>query len=105
MFFETTPQLDDDARKILADPMAPAVLNALEAELNTLNETILPDEVDQMQKRIGATSGTKGKVLFMSVRAIITGKTHGPELKQILPLLGRAQTMKRVIELRKQAGI
>jgi len=105
LFFETTPQLDDDARKILADPMAPAVLNALEAELNTLNETILPDEVDQMQKRIGATSGTKGKVLFMSVRAIITGKTHGPELKQILPLLGRAQTMKRVIELRKQAGI
>ena len=38
----------------------------------------------------------KGKELFMPLRLALTGLEHGPELKKLLPLLGREQTMKRL---------
>jgi len=34
------------------------------------------------------SSGKKGKNLFMPLRAALTGMTHGPEMSQVLPLLG-----------------
>lgn len=38
----------------------------------------------------------KGKELFMPLRRALTGLDHGPELKTLLPLLGREQVLKRL---------
>lgn len=48
--------------------------------------------VDQLKK----TSGMKGKKLFMPLRAGLTGVTHGPEMANLLPLMGVAQAQKRL---------
>jgi glutamyl-tRNA synthetase len=42
------------------------------------------------------TTARKGKELFMPIRKALTGLEHGPELKKLLPLLGRDKTTKRL---------
>ncbi|MDH5187913.1 MAG: glutamate--tRNA ligase [Rhodospirillaceae bacterium] len=41
-------------------------------------------------------TGRKGKELFMPLRIALTGVAHGPELKFLLPLMGREKALKRL---------
>lgn len=41
-------------------------------------------------------TGAKGKALFMPLRLALTGREHGPELAALLPLIGRAETLRRL---------
>jgi glutamyl-tRNA synthetase len=41
-------------------------------------------------------TGRKGKPLFMPLRQALTGMEHGPELKGLLPLMGRARVLARL---------
>jgi glutamyl-tRNA synthetase len=43
-----------------------------------------------------AKTGRKGKALFMPLRLALTGLEHGPELKLLLPLMGRDLCLKRL---------
>jgi glutamyl-tRNA synthetase len=42
-----------------------------------------------------AATGRKGKALFMPLRLALTGLEHGPELADLLPLIGRERAMAR----------
>jgi nondiscriminating glutamyl-tRNA synthetase len=48
------------------------------------------DSYKEMVERLKATTGLKGKALFMPLRLAITGSDHGPELVRVIPLLQRA---------------
>jgi glutamyl-tRNA synthetase len=41
-------------------------------------------------------TGRKGRDLFMPLRVALTGQDHGPELKALLPLIGRARVLERL---------
>lgn len=41
-------------------------------------------------------TGRKGKALFLPLRLALTGLDHGPELKKLLPLLGREKVVERL---------
>jgi glutamyl-tRNA synthetase len=41
-------------------------------------------------------TGAKGKTLFGPLRLALTGREHGPELKLLLPLIGRARALARL---------
>jgi len=41
-------------------------------------------------------TGANGKALFAPLRLALTGRQHGPELKQLLPLIGRARAAARL---------
>jgi glutamyl-tRNA synthetase len=43
-----------------------------------------------------ASSGRKGRQLFMPLRLALTGLDHGPELAALLPLIGRQKVMDRL---------
>lgn len=43
-----------------------------------------------------ATSGRKGKGLFLPLRLALTGRADGPELKSLLPLVGRKACLDRL---------
>jgi glutamyl-tRNA synthetase len=47
-------------------------------------------------KALGAATGRKGKDLFMPLRLALTAREHGPELKNLLPMLGRARALARL---------
>ena len=45
---------------------------------------------------VKAETGAKGKALFMPLRQALTGMDHGPELRVLLPMLGRARVLARL---------
>ncbi len=47
-------------------------------------------------KAVQAETGRKGKTLFLPLRRAITGLDHGPEMKRLLPLIGRKATSARL---------
>lgn len=47
-------------------------------------------------RKIAAETGRKGKELFMPLRLALTGMEQGPELRNILPLIGRDEILKRL---------
>jgi len=51
---------------------------------------------DNWTSKINSKTGLKGKNLFMPLRLILTGKSHGPELKYLLPLFNRNEILKKL---------
>jgi glutamyl-tRNA synthetase len=45
---------------------------------------------------VKAETGAKGKALFQPLRLALTGESHGPELKQLLPLIGHDRATARL---------
>ncbi len=45
---------------------------------------------------VSADTGRKGKELFLPLRLALTGLEHGPEMKFLLPLIGREKTLQRL---------
>jgi glutamyl-tRNA synthetase len=50
----------------------------------------------QWTEALKAETGRKGRALFMPLRLALTGLEHGPELKGLLPLMGRAKVLARL---------
>ena len=46
--------------------------------------------------QIKLKTNRRGKELFMPLRCAITGQEHGPELKELLPLIGRQRVLERL---------
>jgi glutamyl-tRNA synthetase len=47
-------------------------------------------------KAVGAVTGKKGRALFHPLRLALTGREQGPELKLLLPLIGRERAARRL---------
>ena len=45
---------------------------------------------------VKVATGRKGRALFMPLRLALTGLDHGPELAQLLPLIGRERVLERM---------
>jgi glutamyl-tRNA synthetase len=45
---------------------------------------------------VKAATGAKGRALFHPLRLALTGRENGPELKALLPLIGRARAVARL---------
>ncbi|HEX8165652.1 MAG TPA: glutamate--tRNA ligase [Beijerinckiaceae bacterium] len=45
---------------------------------------------------VKATTGAKGRALFMPLRLALTGRDHGPELAPLLPLIGPERAKRRL---------
>ena len=73
-----------------------------DAEFLTDVEKLLPEEkFDQNTwgkwiEKIKAETDRKGENLFMPLRLAITGFKHGPELKKLLPVIGREKVVSRL---------
>ena len=51
---------------------------------------------DTWTSKIKNKTGLKGKDLFMPLRLILTGKSHGPELKYLLPLFDKKGILQKL---------
>ena len=51
---------------------------------------------DHWTSKINKKTGLKGKDLFMPLRLILTGKSHGPELKYLIPLFDRDEILQKL---------
>ena len=95
IYYPETYGIDDEARAMLTSPEAQKVVGAFQEELEAQSEASV-DTLMAIQNGVKAKTGLKGKALFMPLRACITGKLKGPELKLVFPLIGKEEALRRV---------
>ncbi len=95
IYYPETYQIDEEASAMLSSPEAQKVVEAFREELEDQAEASVESLV-AIQSGVKAKTGTKGKDLFMPLRACITGKLKGPELKLVFPLIGKEEALRRV---------
>lgn len=85
-----------DAKTMLAEAASKDVVRVFREQVAHHNGVSSEAILAQIQNTVKEKTGAKGKGLFMPLRASVTGKLHGPELKLVLPLLGAEETLRRI---------
>ena len=67
----------------------------MKEELSQIEE-MDEETAKSFMKKVQKASGFKGKDLYMPVRALLTGQVHGPELSNILEILGKGEILRRL---------
>jgi glutamyl-tRNA synthetase len=86
---------------LVSGPVTPAIAEE-DREFIAEARRLLPDEPwDQATwqgwtEAVKAATGRKGRALFMPLRLALTGRADGPELRSLLPLLGRKASLDRL---------
>lgn len=68
-------------------------------------ETLLSWSADPWHDLTGALkqeTGRKGRALFLPLRLALTGRDHGPEMTELLPLIGEAEARRRLTAAARQ---
>lgn len=102
-FFNQDPDLELEAMEILKRDESQQVIKQFLSLLQGKVDHFSEEEIDSFPKKISTSLHLKGKALFLPMRVVVTGKTHGPELKAILLLLGRPKTIERIKKIQKKA--
>ena len=90
-----------DLAKLITGPVEPVIADE-DRDFLALARALLPPEpwtVDTWGEWTGAlktATGRKGKALFLPLRLALTGRHDGPELKSLLPLVGRMACLDRL---------
>ncbi|WP_424237494.1 glutamate--tRNA ligase [Bhargavaea ginsengi] len=94
-FFNEDIEYDEEAKAVLSGEQVPEVMTAFKAKLEEL-ESFDPASIKGAIKAVQKETDHKGKNLFMPIRVVTTGQTHGPELQESISLLGRDKVIRRV---------
>ncbi|MCX7678123.1 MAG: glutamate--tRNA ligase [Spirochaetes bacterium] len=92
MLLSEIPAYDEEAKQILMSDEATILIKEA---FSFFSETPSSD-IGQFVNVVKAKTGFKGKQLFHPLRALLTGKLKGPELDQVISLLGYDGCKKRV---------
>jgi nondiscriminating glutamyl-tRNA synthetase len=87
--------MTDEARLALAKDKALAAVKAMQ-EIVTGMDDIKAEDFSEIVAQLKKQTGLKGKELLAPVRAALTGRTEGPELQKVLPLLGKQAILERL---------
>ncbi len=92
IFFDEYYAISEEAKALLEETSSIAIVKSLCHALETSEYNNLYTDVLNAVKE---ETKTKGKRLFMPVRAAITGKIWGPELDKVFAILGKESLLKR----------
>jgi glutamyl-tRNA synthetase len=98
---ETVAQAADWWRIVTGPIEAPELEEEDRAFLATAREILLEAPFDTaiwrtLTNMLKDRTGRKGKFLFLPLRRALTGLDHGPDMGQLLPLIGRDEAVKRL---------
>ncbi|HSR13166.1 MAG TPA: glutamate--tRNA ligase family protein, partial [Thermodesulfobacteriota bacterium] len=95
--------LAPEAETLLAREDSRKLIRIFREEIRSA-EDINSENCDTILSGVAKKAGVSGRAFFMPLRALLTGATHGPELKKILVLLGREKTLKRADLVLRENG-
>lgn len=95
LFFKDEIEYDEEAKEVLAGETVSQVMAAFKVQLEGL-ESFDADSIKASIKAVQKETGVKGKNLFMPIRVVTTGQTHGPELPNAISLIGKEKVIARV---------
>ncbi|MBV9813423.1 MAG: glutamate--tRNA ligase, partial [Acetobacteraceae bacterium] len=86
---------------VVAGEIVPPMIEGEGEFLRTALDVLPPEPWDgevwpRWTEALKAATGRKGRALFMPLRLALTGDDHGPEMKALLPLIGRTRTASRL---------
>lgn len=90
-----------DLSKLVTGPIEPVIADE-DRDFLALAKALLPPEPWDMTTwghwtdALKTATGRKGKALFLPLRMALTGRHDGPELKSLLPLVGRTACLARL---------
>lgn len=99
--FSTDVENDEKSKEVKEWESTPKILEYIKQELKGMEDKFL--SLDTFNKWLDYAKkdlGVKGKPLFMGMRFCLTGKTQGPELKDLLPLTPVSTVLKRVEKIK-----
>lgn len=85
----------DIVDSVLRQEGTKSLLSAYRASLDEL-EDFTEEEVEKRARKVIKDAGVKGGALIHPVRAALTGRTVGPGLFEIIALLGKEKTLRRL---------
>lgn len=94
IFEDEVEVVEEGAKELLSGEQVPQLMEAIISELENVDE-ITMEYAGTFMKAIQKATGIKGKNLFMPTRVAITGSEHGPEMVNILYLLGKEKIINR----------
>jgi len=96
IFFKEKISLEDENVSILKQDHVKKLIDAFLKVLNEIDQHIDDNLSKQMFKKVQKETGIKGKNLYMPMRIMLTGKTHGPELFKVFSIMGKERLIKRL---------
>ena len=96
------PAFDEGGMAVLAEDGATEVLRVFAERLKAQGGATEPFVRLAFKETQGAT-GKKGRSLYMPVRVALTGSTTGPEIVEIVPILGLGEVVRR-LDLAREAA-
>ncbi len=105
VFFNDPGYDDPEAREVLAQEQVPRVLGALRDKLAGTGEVADAAAAKELLKKLPKDLGLGGKKVYLPLRVALTGKTKGPELHDLLPVLGKEGTLARLAKAEAAIGI
>jgi len=96
IFFNNEVKIEEDeAKEVLKWEHVKHLISVFEDKIKNV-ENLNSDSIKMLFKEIQKETGYKGKNLFMPIRVVLTGKTHGPELMEIIEIVGKENILKRL---------
>lgn len=95
LFVDKIVITEEDAKEMASGEQVPALVEAFKAELGEVEE-VDEEFAKKVMKKIQKATGVKGKNLYMPVRAMLTGNVHGPELVDVIQILGKEEIINRL---------
>lgn len=96
IFFDNEIKIEEDeAKEVLKWDHVKDLIEVFERKINEATH-LSPESIKALFKEIQKETGYKGKNLFMPIRVVLTGKTHGPELVEIIEIVGKENILKRL---------
>ncbi len=86
---------NDEAREVLQDAEVFPVLQSFQVKLTALDE-LSASAVQGILKSITKELKVGGKKVYMPVRVALTGKMHGPDLGQLITIIGKDRILARL---------
>jgi nondiscriminating glutamyl-tRNA synthetase len=102
VFWESGFRLSPQAEALLAEEQSRRVVAGMAEEIEKVPE-ITAENYRRLAAAVGAKLGLSGKVLFLPLRAALTGELRGLELEKIFVLLGKEIASRRLRALPPQA--
>jgi nondiscriminating glutamyl-tRNA synthetase len=95
MFFKDHLEYEEEAASLLTEEHVPTVLHSFLKQAEGADEYSAAS-IKSLLKNVQTETGYKGKQLFMTIRAALTGQTHGRDLNETLYLLRKDKVLQRL---------
>ncbi len=91
-FFDHPFTLEGEALQFIQQDGVKPLIETFKSMIEALEE-YTPQTIKSTIKAAGKETGMKGKMLFMPIRISVSGSMHGPDLPQMMNLMGKTMVL------------